>query len=913
MSNHFFRLWHRSAPVQALTISFFGLLFGAACFLVLNKFIISSTREKTAVGAMFILGITIFVTVLRFYPITIDLPDPTTEHEFRVAALGEKNASSHSDQIEIVEIKIDDQKVKLNSFVDGNGWNLSGQDSLISSGHAEINYVFEARQGATVTILFNGNRDSGMVLFDLDNQGLPPLDLYQQNPGQKIITRTLPQSTVQYVTSLILYSLEYIFIGFILFLVSFLIKLVDWNRYLGRFFPDFHANGKLASHHIFSLVGIILAGGLLLILAVSQIRAAFSSHYFAPMTNVEEAAYTYTSANNYIKYGFMNSLFLQDFSNSRYPEGHPYVYTHMPAGPDIFLALLLVITKGNYQLVRVIIVLLVLVGLYFYYFFSTLILSGLNLKGNAAGYAIALIGPWTLVRLMESQIYPLLPFLAFFPIFAMHKSMKNDRGPWLILFAFVSFLSSIYIEYSLLIGIVFCYLALYLTQLIRFEKKYIQIYVFAVTGGIVLHLIQNFLYFGPALFIRELSILLSNRITGYPTQEALFDFYHAISVVHHGAHPIDINTLLLQIASSLHLNTADRGVYLVLIVSIVINLLRKILPQANKEPAWKEILLPLPPSIGYFGGLSLWMGVIVLSPIFIFPAFAQEVNIGSFGGNFFFSIFAAAIICFSSHQLIQLLVSFYKNSLRISTRKDHFRASILTDYFALSFYRTKIKRHSLSLTFHKRSYHQWLLSIMLVALLPLNLLYVVRVVSHLTRFTVDQTRRVLDVQRIVPPEIDLDKSLSDLQQFDGQLFMTNINSPTVGFLVDYPGYGVCSPESISESGEIDLDKCSIEFIKPADIKTRSQAPKYFFYFSYPPLFPGFADCMPSNTMVGARGGDACMGLMKQHLSKNYKMVFENDTFIVFDLQQNTVIGNARELFVESDELLLKLVSKSIVQ
>jgi hypothetical protein len=146
-------------------------------------------------------------------------------------------------------------------------------------------------------------------------------------------------------------------------------------------------------------------------------------------------------------------------------------------------------------------------------------------------------------------------------------------------------------------------------------------------------------------------------------------------------------------------------------------------------------------------------------------------------------------------------------------------------------------------------------------------------------------RYVLDVQQIIPPEINLDLSLSDLQKFSGQPFMTNINSPTVGFLVNYPGYGVCGPESISKTGEIRRELCSIEFIKSADIKTRRQPPRYFYYFTYPSLFPGFANCMPSVTMIGARGGDECMALMKQQLSTNYNMIFENDTFMVFDLQQ----------------------------
>src|SRR5204863_6478193 len=36
--------------------------------------------------------------------------------------------------------------------------------------------------------------------------------------------------------------------------------------------------------------------------------------------------------------------------------------------------------------------------------------------------------------------------------------------------------------------------------------------------------------------------------------------------------------------------------------------------------------------------------------------------------------------------------------------------------------------------------------------------------------------------------------LYDISRFNGDLFMTNINVPTVGFLTSAPGFGVCNPD-----------------------------------------------------------------------------------------------------------------------
>src|SRR5450631_2989154 len=93
---------------------------------------------------------------------------------------------------------------------------------------------------------------------------------------------------------------------------------------------------------------------LILSLFFVHLRAALSSTFFTAFSLVEETAYTLISAQNFLKFGFLNSKFLQDFSVSPDKIDHPYVYDHMPAGPDITQALLLHLTNGSYETTRII-------------------------------------------------------------------------------------------------------------------------------------------------------------------------------------------------------------------------------------------------------------------------------------------------------------------------------------------------------------------------------------------------------------------------------------------------------------------------------------------------------------------------------------------------------------------------------
>ena len=138
-----------------------------------------------------------------------------------------------------------------------------------------------------------------------------------------------------------------------------------------------------SSETLVSTIGFILAGIILAVLLSNQLNAAITNPYFTPIGVVEETAYVYISANNFIDYGYWQSGFLQDMAYSSDPADHPYIYNHMPPGSDIFLSLLLRLSGKNYTFTRVVYALIFISGVVVYLWFVTLIFKPLKLKGAA--------------------------------------------------------------------------------------------------------------------------------------------------------------------------------------------------------------------------------------------------------------------------------------------------------------------------------------------------------------------------------------------------------------------------------------------------------------------------------------------------------------------------------------------------
>ena len=592
---------------------------------------------------------------------------------------------------------------------------------------------------------------------------------------------------------------------------------------------------------LWSLQFVVSASGwfaavvLLTLMLAMNLWAIKKSPFFSPVSLVEESAGTYTSARNYITYGFLNSGFLQDFSNSSSPADHPYVYDHYPPGPDILVALILRTGRG-YRAVRIAYAAIFLAGIAVYLKFVQLVLSKFELTG--AGYAVVLLGPFMLMQNLDRPVTSPIPLLIFAPLVALDAYYRTKKCRSLYLSMSVAFIASMYLA-DTLVAVLSCWLLLYLTQLIRLDRKHLLAFYASVASGITLHFLQNLFFLGPSIFLKELRMVLGNRILGFPSQETLNQFYRAVGLVHHGAHAPDLGAIIEQIWLNVTLPFPGRGI---IALTVALSLLWTLSRQVHYNRTEQTFVLARGEGTGLlanFGKLSIWIAVTVTAGIILFPAFAQEVNLyGARTNLYFLAIGVVAALVYTLQQTIRLRPSLrppVEASLRFRRLIEGIIWAALTTGLVMSIgkvaYANLAELHQVVASFREYRY----------------------------------------------------TDLEQLRGFAGHLYMTNINTPTVGFFTKEAGFGACDLRSLPDSGGIDTSTCKV-----ADVKRYSallaQRPRYFFLFHTSDLFPGFADCLPTGTLLGVeRGGNACIDFMRLRLSSQFPRVYENRLFEVYDL------------------------------
>ena len=602
---------------------------------------------------------------------------------------------------------------------------------------------------------------------------------------------------------------------------------------------------------------VTLALGLALVsgLFVYYVGQSEKALYFTPYSLLEEAAYTFTSANNYLRFGYLNSGLLQDFSSSLNPADHPYVYNHMPPGPDLLTSVLLWAFRGSYDLVRVCFAAIMLAGVGVYLVFARDILQHFGVR--FFGVVLALITPWVIIQLFDRQIYSPFLLLVFLPLVLAIRFLKYQRRAYFIGALCVIIASAVYIEYSLLSAVIFCWTMLYFTQLLPLKFRHMVLIGSAFGIGIAAHLVQNMLYLGWDTFLLELKLTISNRTTGFPTQAELKDFYHQLGLVHHGSHPIEPGVLSSQISANFALPVTPSAKIMLFSCVLWMFVGRGVRfspddgqPILIRNAVAAELWLLL--------RLAAWVIITVLAPIILFPAFAQEVNLRGVGNVFFLAIpfaflagYGIWVLAYAGHRTLSVLA----DPAGVAGRPA---ADITEPGPALIrlgvFVGRAIAIAGICLALIDGSFA--------VARNVTNEL------SYIHRLGQNAGRLNL---------------LYDIRRFHGELFMTNINVPTVGFLTEAPGFGVCGPDSVKQDGRFDLLECKTSFMRRYDYWL-TQRPRYFFYFSLPEFFPGFADCLPADTLIGSkRGEDGCMKQLLDTLESRYPLVLKNDLVLVFDL------------------------------
>jgi len=630
----------------------------------------------------------------------------------------------------------------------------------------------------------------------------------------------------------------------------------------------------------FDRIGAWTAFILIFCLAVIYLWEAAQATLFTPFTSVEETAYTLISARNFLEFGFLNSGFLQDFSVGRDPADHPYVYNHMPPGPDIFAALLLQWFGGSLFAARVVWMVVAVAGFYCFYLFSRKFLACYGLAGG--GWVIVFLGAWIIIQMMDRQIYSPFPVFAFLPPLLFMKSREGSSPFLYILSIAIIFISAIYLEYSLLSGIIAMWGFFWFTGVIKLKFRDIVLIVGTFAAGIFAHLIQNLLFFGPELFFQELKLTLSNRIFGYPLQTTLEHFYQEHGIVHHGSKPLNLGVWLAQIWGQFEFHGNGYVAVAVLLVLIwpLHTGIRRDSPFTARWRLDTEIMRQRFHLVCKF---AFWISGTVITPILLFPAFAQEVNLRGQGANYFFTgIGVIAILALLIHEVERSLRAIYREilvrPLRVQLRVMR---PVMRQYSYLGGMRCS------PLELWNSGNRQILVMIRPVILLVL----IVASTWVLTQFAYAQARvQIQQLWHIANLAIseNMYGEMDDLSRFDDGLFLTNVNVTTVGVITRHAGFGVCGPEAVGRDGKVDLSKCKAVFMRRADF-WRAQQPKYYFYFWSPTLFPGFADCLPTGTLpLEARGGTSCMEDQLARLQANYTKVYENGLFKVFDLTHPNV-------------------------
>ena len=480
--------------------------------------------------------------------------------------------------------------------------------------------------------------------------------------------------------------------------------------------------------------------------------------YFGPLATVDEQLMYFQVARVFNEYGLLNSVFLQDFSNSSSSIHHPFVYNHMPPGPEILTALLMKVFGERYRVIRLAFVGIFVVGLAYYVRFVGILLASVGCRG--AGLALLLIPPIVMLHSIDHPAYSCFPFVAFFPIVALDTYYRTGRRSHYWLAFLVVLLGSLYLVYQQLLMLFVCWVLLGSLRIIRLRRAEVLALLVAGTLGIVAHLLQSVVLLGLHVSLEELRLTLSNRMFGVPTTSQLRDFYQSIAVVHQGFHQFDWSLIAEVLGRSLRpagewlANLVFCGLVLGAIVLALAPSVRLITEERSIRIAQVETtgtLQVLPASI-------LWAAAVIVLPLMAFPAYAASYQLS--GGNHFFlaAVATLGICCTVKESWL---------AIRRLARRDGLESG------------------------------SWVVSLAVSVLLVIGLtVFVIAVgkvqIRDLSR-SVQQARRAGAMQR------DLLEIAGPLK---GQIVMSNVYPSVVGFFSREATLGGCEIETFPRDGRL---------------------------------------------------------------------------------------------------------------
>jgi hypothetical protein len=350
-----------------------------------------------------------------------------------------------------------------------------------------------------------------------------------------------------------------------------------------------------------------------------------------PIASVDEQLNYYQVARNFVTYGFLNSGFLQDLSTSADPSQHPYIYNHMPPGPEIFIALLFKLLGERYAVVRLIYALLFLVGMGYYFRFARLLLRQHGLGGE--GYTVLFLSGPLMLKMMDHPAFSLSPLFAFYPVVALHAYYQTDKRHHYYLALAAVLLGSLYEVTTIFVSVLLGWAFMSGFRVIRFEGRHLKMLLLAGMVGIAIHLLQGALVLGPLVLVRELSMAVSNRIFGVPTPDEVRDFYRAHNIVLHGIHHFDLDRLLARLAGSLRFPARLAVLGLALLVMLV--------------EIQRQLFAPVREMATSLAKLWGWALMTIVPPFIMFPAYATDYGLGGHV-ELYWAVGATAVLAYAA-------------------------------------------------------------------------------------------------------------------------------------------------------------------------------------------------------------------------------------------------------------------------
>ena len=544
-----------------------------------------------------------------------------------------------------------------------------------------------------------------------------------------------------------------------------------------------------------------------------------------PVATVDEQLIYYQTARNFVQYGFLSSGFLHDLSTSSDPAHHPYIYSHMPAGPEVFVAILMKTVGERWALIRLVFAAIFFLGMAYFLRFVHLVLSRHGLTG--AGYALLFLSPFTMLHAIDHPAYSPFALFLFFPVMALQRYYATGRAVhyWMALISvLVASLYAVTLSF-----ILFCvaWSLLWLLGLVRLEFRHLAVMILVGASGILLHILQGIWFLGSGVFFEELRITLSNRIFGEPSVKEIMAFYRTHDIVLHGTHRLDPFRSLVAINNSLRFPGRVVFVLLALVV-----MAWGILRVGRVDRTTHTLFVPADAtstsfrtSVSLMARLAAWAVFSILIPLALFPAYTGDYGLQGLG-EFLLAVLAVTVLAYTTRELLAEGRELQSGSL---------------------------------------SNVVWVRGLALVVVLAVSL----GALGTLARTQQMNLKAIVPAHLATNPNAELPEIGRLLK---GKIIMTNVYPTTASFFTREAAFGGCELAAFRSDGAVDPAECHAAFIKGYGRGARVNPTHAVVFRS---LFTGFTQCL-----------EDCLDKLEARLDEHHDKMFETKLFTIYALRES---------------------------